>query len=269
MTTGEKDTAIFAESAAALKGKNMIAVTSGCRGSGKTWFAVTLAHALSLFKQKVILFDADSGLNNARTQLGLSPKKDLDSVIYGCQTLNQVVFPYDKGRFDIIAGTPGSSGLMTMSVGRLQILGDDLNILAQNYDKAILDISSGLTNPEKVLAGMSGEVIIVCLDTPQSVTETYALIKAFATRYPKAGVNLVINQVNTIEDGLRTYEMITKACREFLKVTLPLLGVVRQDTRVRDSIRNQSTIISRYPQSEAALDVMAIANRILKNERFC
>lgn len=268
MMTEKENTAIFAESAATLKGKNMIAVTSGCRGSGKTWFAVTLANALSLFKQKVMLFDADSGLNNAKTQLGLEPEKDLDSVIYGYQTLNQVVFPYDKGRFDVIAGTPGSAGLVTMSIGRLQILGDDLNILAQNYDKIILDISSGFENSEKVLAGMADSIVIICLDTPQSITESYALIKSFAGRYPKIKISLVINQVNSVEDGVRAYEMITKACREFLGMTLPLLGVIRQDTRVRESIRNQSTIINRYPQSEAALDIIAIANRILKNEQL-
>jgi flagellar biosynthesis protein FlhG len=79
---------------------------------------------------------------------------------------------------------------------------------------------------------------------------------------------VVINRVNSIEDGLRTYQLLDKACREFLKFSPPLLGVIRQDTRVRDAIRNQTTIITRYPQSEAALDVMTIARRILQNEQF-
>lgn len=262
------NSAIFAEEASALKGKNMIAVISGRRGSGKTWFAVTLAHALSLYKQKTLLFDGDCGLNNTKIQLGLEFANDLDAVIYGNRSLNQVVFAYDKGRFDIAAGNPGSSGLATMSVGRLQILGDDLNILAQSYDQTILDMSAGIANPAKVLAGMSQSVIVVCTVEPQSITDNYGLIKLIATRYPKAFISIVINQVNTIEEGQRTYNMLEKACCEFLKISPPLLGVIRQDTRVRDSIRNQSTIISRYPQSEAALDVMAIARRILSNEQF-
>ncbi len=268
MTETRANIVLFAESALSLKGKNMIAVVSGRRNCGKTWFAISLAHALSLFKQKVFLFDADCGLNNTQVQLGLNFSNNLDAVIYGNRSLNQVIFSYDKGHFDIATGNSGSSGLGTMPVGHLQILGDDLNILARNYDKTILDICSGLSNPAKVLAGMSEDVIVICTGEPQSITDNYGLIKLIATRYPKSKINVVINQVNSIEEGQRAYQMLEKACHEFLKITPPLLGIIRQDTRVRDSIRNQSTIISRYPQSEAALDVIAIARRILQNEQF-
>ena len=255
---------IFAGEVSSLKGKNMIAVISGRRGIGKTWFAVSLAHALSLFKQKVLLFDGDCGLNNIKIQLGLNAVYDLNAVISGRCSLNQVVFNYDKGRFDIAAGNPGGAGLSTVSVGRLQILGDDLNILAQNYDKTILDMGAGMSNASKVLTGMSASAVMLCTDEPRSVTDIYSLIKLFAGRYPKTALKIVINQVNNINDGLRTYAMLEKACREFLNILPPLLGVIRQDTRVRESIRNQSTIISRYPQSEAALDIMTIAKRILE-----
>ena len=261
-------TANFAKEAMQLKGKNMLAVISGNRGCGKTWLSINLAHALSIHKQKVMLFDGDCGLNNTKIQLGLDCANDLDSIIYGNHTLNQVIFNYEKGHFDIACGNPGSSGLSTMSIGRLQILGDDLNIISQNYDKLILDMSSGLNNSSKVLAGMSQSAIIVCNDDFKSITDSYGLIKLMTTHYPNTILSVVINQVNYIEDGLRTYKLLKKACSEFLKEIPPLRGIIRQDTRVRDSIRNQSTIISRYPQSEAALDIMALAQRILINEQF-
>ena len=53
------------------KGQNMIAIASGKGGVGKTWFSITLAHALSGFKQKTLLFDGDLGLANVDIQLGL------------------------------------------------------------------------------------------------------------------------------------------------------------------------------------------------------
>ena len=261
-------TANFAKESTLTKGKNIIAVVSGFRGCGKTWFSVNLAHALSLYKQKVMLFDGDCGLNNTKIQLGLDVANDLDAVIYGNRTLNQVIFNYEKGHFDIAVGNPGSSGLSTMSLGRLQILGDDLNLISQNYDKLVLDMSSGITNQTKVLAGMSQSAIVICNDNPQSIVSNYEMIKIMASRYPNTSLSIVINQVNYIEDGLRTYKMLKKACNEFLKFVPPLRGIIRQDTRVRDSIRNQSTIISRYPQSEAALDIMDVAKRIIKDEQF-
>lgn len=265
MKDNKENPAVFAEEVASLKGKNMIAVVSGRRNSGKTWLSINLTHALSLFKQKVILFDGDSGLNNAKIQLGLEYPNNLDSVIYGNNTLNQAVYAYDKGRFDIIVGNSNSAGLTTMSIGRLQILGDDLNILAQNYDKMILDISSGLTNPAKVLTGMSQMALVICTDAPQSITDNYGLIRLITSHYPRTNMGVIINQVNSMEDGMRAYRMLEKSCRNFLSIIPPLLGIVRQDTRVRDSIRNQSTIISRYPESEASLDIMTIARRIITN----
>ena len=268
MMNSSTDNIFFAEEASALKGKNMIAVVSGQCNSGKTWFSITLANDLSLLKQRVLIFDADNGLNNIKAQLGINHITDLDNVIYQGYSLNQIISFYDKGRFDIIAGNAYSSGLTTMSIGRLQILGDDLNIVSQNYDKTILDIKSGLGNVSKVLTGMAKTSIVVCGDDPQSITDNYELIKHISSHYPKTSIKIVINQVNNVEDGLRAYSTLVKACEEFLKISPPLLGVVRQDTRVRDSIRTQSIIVNRYPQSEASLDVMAIAKRILNNEQL-
>lgn len=247
------------------KGKNMIAVASGKGGVGKTWFSITLAHALSSLRQKTLLFDGDLGLANIDIQLGLMVKNDLGSVISGAMSLNQVIHHYEKGRFDIIAGRSGSAGLASMPVGRLQILGEDLSLVASNYNKVILDMGAGVEKPVRILSGMAEKIIVVCTDEPTSLTDAYAFIKIMTMQYPKSDINLVINQANTLREGQRTYDTLLKACNNFLKISPPLLGIIRRDTRVRDSIRNQTSIISRYPASEASEDVIAIAERLIKN----
>ncbi len=247
------------------KGKNMIAVASGKGGVGKTWFSITLAHALSSLRQKTLLFDGDLGLANIDIQLGLMVKNDLGSVISGAMSLNQVIHHYEKGRFDIIAGRSGSAGLASMPVGRLQILGEDLSLVASNYNKVILDMGAGVEKPVRILSGMAEKIIVVCTDEPTSLTDAYAFIKIMTMQYPKSDINLVINQANTLREGQRTYDTLLKACNNFLKISPPLLGIIRRDTRVRDSIRNQTSIISRYPASEASEDVIAIAERLIQN----
>lgn len=248
------------------KGKNMVAVASGKGGVGKTWFSITLAHALSAFRCKTLLFDGDLGLANVDIQLGLMAKHDIGSVVAGTLTLNQIVHHYDKGRFDVIAGRSGSAGLASMPVGRLQILGEDLSALAASYDKVILDMGAGVEKPVRILSGMAEKIIVVCTDEPTSLTDAYAFIKIMAMQYPKCDLNVVVNQANSVREGQRTYDTLLKACNNFLKINPPLLGIIRRDARVRDSIRNQTTILNRYPTSEASEDVIAVARRLLSHE---
>ena len=113
--------------------RNIIAVASGKGGVGKTWFSITLAHALALAGKKALLFDGDLGLANVDVQLGCTPRRDLGSVLSGEATLAQAVTPNPNG-FDIIAGRSGSGSLANLSAARLLDLRTELGRFAQNYD---------------------------------------------------------------------------------------------------------------------------------------
>src|SRR3546814_14475717 len=57
-------------------GGNVAAVASGKGGVGKTWFAITLAHAIGRAGKKALLFAGHLGLANVDIQLGLMPDRD-------------------------------------------------------------------------------------------------------------------------------------------------------------------------------------------------
>jgi cellulose biosynthesis protein BcsQ len=89
----------------AAKRGRLMAVASGKGGVGKTFFSITLSHALARRGQRTLLFDGDLGLANIDIQLGLMPQYDLGSVIAGKLSLNQAAMQYEPGGFDVIAGT--------------------------------------------------------------------------------------------------------------------------------------------------------------------
>lgn len=244
------------------QGQNIIAIASGKGGVGKTWFAITLTHALARQNMKTLLFDGDLGLANLDIQLGLMPKHDLGSVITGRLTLNQAVIPYEEGNFDIVAGRSGSGGLANVPASRLQVLGDDLVLLAVGYDKVIIDLGAGVERTVRQLTHNVGTCLVVATDEPTSLTDAYAFIKVTHMERPGADIRIVVNMANSTREGERTYNTLLKACEGFLKISPPLIGVIRRDNKVRETIRSQTSILTRFPNTEAATDVEEIAAKL-------
>lgn len=241
---------------------NVIAIGSGKGGVGKTWFAVTLSHALARAGKNVLLFDGDLGLANVDIQLGLTPQHDLGAVIAGRRTLQGATFSYAEGGFDIIAGQSGSGGLASLPPARLAGLRDELMTMAPRYGFVLVDIGAGIDRPVRTLLGRAGTCLVVTTDEPTSLTDAYALIKVVRAERPAANLQVVVNMASSESEGERTYGVLLRACENFLKYAPPLAGVVRRDIKVRDAIRSQTATLTRHPTSDAAADVEAIARRL-------
>jgi flagellar biosynthesis protein FlhG len=241
--------------------RNIIAVASGKGGVGKTWFSITLSHTLARAGRKVLLFDGDLGLANVDVQLGVTPRRDLASVVAGEARLADVATPYEGG-FDVIAGRSGSGSLASIPASRLMQLRGELQRVAQNYDWVVLDLGAGIERTVRLLTGQSRACLVLTTDEPTAITDAYAYIKVTALERLADGIQIVVNMVGNQRDGERTYGTLLRACREFLRIEPPLAGIVRRDDRVKESIRRQTSLLTRYPNSDAAQDVEAIARRL-------
>lgn len=261
--TASRAPSIAPGSGASMRGNNIIAVASGKGGVGKTWLSITLSHALALRGQKVMLFDGDLGLANIDIQLGLMPKFDLGSVITGKIPLTQARTRYDKGGFDVVAGRSGSGSLANIPLSRLKLLGEDLILASKGYSQVILDLGAGVEKSVRQLTKAAGTILVITSDEPTSLTDAYAFIKVTALERPGVDIRVIVNAANSPREGERTYNTLRKACENFLKISPPLLGIVRRDMRVREAIRNQSSILTRTPNAEAAVDIEAIADRLI------
>ena len=176
------------------QGKNVIAVASGKGGVGKTWFSVSLTHALARAGKKVLLFDGDLGLANVDVQLGLMPKRDLNDVIRGRLSLDKVVQRYEEGGFDIIAGRSGQASLSALPSQRLAILRDQLLDLAKSYDVVIIDLGAGVDRTVRMMSASAIRTLLVTTDEPTSLTDAYAFIKLGAAAGMSKRVSIVANQ---------------------------------------------------------------------------
>ena len=251
-----------ANTAALPNTRNTLAVASGKGGVGKTWFSITLAQALAKLGRRALLFDADLGLANVDIQLGLMPKRDLVEVLEGGVSLGGAALHFDEGGFDIIAGRSGSGSLASLPPRQLMEITAEMATLAGRYDRVIFDLSAGIDRNVRQLAVQAATVLVITTDEPTALTDAYAFIKVVSALKADADMRVVVNMAATALEGERTYGTLLKACQSFLKRSPPLAGVVRRDRLVRDAIRAQVPLLTRSPNAEAAVDVLAIAERL-------
>ncbi|NCC23046.1 MAG: MinD/ParA family protein [Alphaproteobacteria bacterium] len=247
------------------RGKNVIAVASGKGGVGKTWFSISLAHALAREGKKVLLFDGDLGLANVDVQLGLMPRRDLNDVIRGRLGLDKVTQSYDDGGFDIIAGRSGQASLSALPSQRLAFLRDQLLEVADSYDVVIADLGAGVDRTVRMLSASATRTLLITTDEPTSLTDAYAFIKLGNAAGMSKHISIVVNMAQNPIEGEKTYKTLLKACENFLRLKPPLAGMIRHDPRVKESIRHQTPFLTRSPNTETAEDVEKIAKVVLRD----
>lgn len=246
------------------RGHNIVAVASGKGGVGKTWFSITLSHALARMGKRVLLFDGDLGLANVDVQLGLMPRRDLNDVIRGRLGMDKVTQRFEDGGFDIVAGRSGQASLSALPSQRLTLLRDQLLEVAEKYDVVIIDLGAGVDRTVRMLSASATRTLLVATDEPTSLTDAYAFIKLGNAAGMSKNIGIVVNQAPSTQEGEKTYKTLLKACENFLRLSPPMIGMIRHDPRVKDAIRHQTPILTRSPNTDAAEDVEKIARSVLR-----
>jgi flagellar biosynthesis protein FlhG len=176
--------------------------------------------------------------------------------------LEHVVQRFDDGGFDIIAGRSGQASLSALPSQRLLMLRDQLLDVAGKYDAVIIDLGAGVDRTVRMFSAMATKTLLVTTDEPTSLTDAYAFIKLGNAAGTSKHVNIVVNMAASNMEGEKTYKTLLKACENFLRLSPALAGMVRQDAKVKDTIRHQSPILMRSPNADAADDVTKIARYV-------
>ena len=243
-----------------MKKNNLITISSGKGGVGKTFLSINLAHALALQGKKVLLIDADIGLANIDIQLGIIPKKDLSHVFCEHLSIENIIITHENTRFDLIAGRSGSGFLGKLSQITLNKFIKDITLLGKNYDYVIIDLESGMSKLVKKFIQSSFFNIVLLNEEPASLTNAYSLLKWAHILNPC----VVITNTTSLEQGERIFNALSKAAHKFIGISSTYLGSIPKDTNVPVVIGRQMPILNFSPKSIASRSIKKISNNIMK-----
>ncbi|MEM6484872.1 MAG: MinD/ParA family protein [Pseudomonadota bacterium] len=244
----------------------VLAITSGKGGVGKTNVAVNLAVEFSRAGKQVMLFDADLGLANVDVALGLKPKFDIQHVLSGERSLDEVILEGPAG-IRVVPASSGVAGMASLSqteqAGLVRAFGD----LETPVDILLVDTGAGIDSAVLTFAAACQEVIVVVCDEPTSLTDGYALIKVLNQQCGVQRFQVLANMVENELEGRRLFEKLDKVVERFLDARLGFLGAVPRDDYLRKAVRKQTPVALAFPSAPSSEALAGIAKRVDKLPR--
>jgi len=239
----------------------VIAVTSGKGGVGKTHTTVNLGISLLRLGKKVLLIDADLGLANIHVVLGFQPRSHVGEVLSGKSSIHDVVVNHETG-LDILPASSGVAELTNLSdLSQLQLL-ELLRNLIQEYDYVIIDTAAGIGDNVLYFASSAEQVFVVIDPEPTTITDAYATIKVLSQNHGVKQFQIITNRIPVGTDGKQVFLQLSQVSGKFLNVSLKYLGMIRDDSSVRDAVRAQKALLELFPSSKAASDFGIIAKKV-------
>lgn len=245
---------------------NVIAVTSGKGGVGKTNIAVNLSVCLAKTGKSVVLLDADVRLGNVDITLGLKPSYDLRHVISGERTLEEILVAGPEG-IHIVPASSGVSNMIDLTEVQQAGVVRAFSELTFPVDTLIVDTGAGIDSSVRTFASACQEIIVVVCDEPTSITDAYALIKVLNRECGIKRFQLLANMVTGDAQGHRLYGKISRVTDRFLDVHLGYLGAVPRDEYLRKAVQRQGAVTQLYPRSQSAQAIKNLAKTIENNFR--
>lgn len=205
----------------------IIAVTSGNGGAGKTMFAANFAAVLAMSGCRVLLMDMNAGLRNLDMTLGMEDRivYDLSDVVKGICPLKKALVRDDRFKALYLLSASQNHAKAKLNTGDMEQLCAALSV---SFDFIIIDAPNGLGKEWRVAVSQAGIGIVLLTQEYSSVREADSIdLNLHRCGVPKRYA--VINRVRREDMGrdcFPTLEEIDSALH------LPIAGGIIFDENV-------------------------------------
>jgi flagellar biosynthesis protein FlhG len=241
----------------------VLAVSSGKGGVGKTNIVANLACSFSKRGKKVLVVDADLGLNNIDILLGLNPKFHIGHVLSGEKKVQDIITKGPAGIHLLPAGG-GLQELTQLDDEKKIVLMEELDRVSSGYDFLIFDTGAGISTNVTYFCSAAHEIILVATTEPTSLTDVYALIKTLNIKHAQQYFRVIINSVNSEAEAQLIFRNLAAVADRFLpNISVEYLGYILSDSFVTKAVRQQKAFSELYPHSKVTECINQLAQKMI------
>ena len=241
----------------------VVAVSSGKGGVGKTNIVANLAVAGALHGRQVLVLDADLALGNLDILLGLAPVYNLGDVLLGTRRLEEVIIEGPAG-IRILPATSGVQDLTALTHEQQLRLQDGFLDIQSPPDLLLIDCAAGISSNVLYFSVVAHEILVVLSPEPMSLTDVYALVKVLSTRYQQKHFRIVVNMAKTAREAKHVFRKLTKVTDRYLTVSLDFAGWVPLDEYLPMAVCQQRAVVDLFPKAPSSRAMFELIGQLAR-----
>ncbi len=232
--------------------REVIVITSGKGGVGKTTTAINLGAAFNYLGKDVLIIDANLSTPNIGILLNAAQVPvNLNHVLLNKADVFEAVYEHDSG----IKVLPSSLSIKELKKIKPEKLKDFKEDFKKISEFIIVDSAAGLGQEANAAISLADRLIIVTNPEMPAITDALKTIKV-AEEMNKPVIGVIMTRVRR-----NKIEMQSDTVKEMLEI--PILGMVPEDICVQKSMNLKNAVVHTHPKSSAARAYKEIAAKIL------
>lgn len=217
------------------------AVASGKGGVGKTATAAGLGTVLAAAGHDIVVVDADLGMPNLGSALGVESDTSIHDVLAGTAPVSAATV--ETAGMDVVPGSRDLDAFARSQPAELDPVTDDLR---EQYDYVILDTGAGLSNDTVVPLEVADETVLVSTPVRTAVADT----ERAGELSRKVGTGIAGLVLNHADES------------DAVDADVEVVGTVPKDRAIADSMAAGTPIVEHAAEAPAVAAYRSIAAEI-------
>lgn len=245
----------------------VLTITSGKGGVGKTSFTVNLAYCLQTLGKRVLILDADLALANIDILLDEKPPYNLGHLLTGEKSINEIIYTSRYG-IKFIPATSGVEELANLTKEQQLFLINSLKDIYYDFDFMLIDTSAGVDEIVINFCLAADKTAVITTPDPTAIADAYAVSRIISKHKPESlELGLIVNMVSSAEEGEKIYKGMNSILKRFTGKEIEFYGYLRNDEKLTKSIRDRNILFKEDKNSKYSKDIHNFANFLISGKR--